>query len=61
MIEMHSSMRKYLEDSRLSGGVVGGSFPRKKHYEGVWFNVIIVKRGWVRVKFQGKKYYITFE
>ena len=26
----------------------------KKHYEGVWFNVISVTRGWVGYKFQEK-------
>ena len=34
----------------------GVSFPRKKRYEGVRFNVISVTRGWVAlgIKFPGK-------
>ena len=32
----------------------GVSFPRKKCYEGVRFNVISLTRGWVGVKFPGK-------
>ena len=28
---------------------------RKKHYEGVWFNVISVTRGWVGVNFPEKR------
>ena len=41
-------------------GVGGVSFPGKKRYEGVRFNVISVTRGgWV--KFPGKKLYITLE
>ena len=27
----------------------------------VWFNVISVTRGWVRVQFPGKKHYVTLE
>ncbi len=38
------------------GGGGGVSFPEKKRYEGVWFNVISVTRGWVGVKFPGKKH-----
>ena len=34
---------------------MGVSFPGKKRYEGVQFNVISVTRGWVGVKFPGKK------
>ena len=30
------------------------SFPEKKRYEGVWFNVISVTKGWVGVEFPGK-------
>ena len=33
----------------------GGGGVRKKHYEGVRFNVISVMRGWVGVKFPEKK------
>ena len=36
-------------------------FSGKKRYEGVRFNVITVTRGWVGVKFPGKKHYITLE
>ena len=46
------------------GWLVGGggfSFPGKKCYEGLRFNVISVTRGWVGVKFPGKKHYVTFE
>ena len=31
------------------------NFPGGKRYEGVRFNVISVKRGWVRVQFPEKK------
>ena len=34
---------------------------QEKCYEGVRFNVISVTRGWVGVKFQGKKRYVTLE
>ena len=34
---------------------MGVSFPGKKRYEGVRFNGISVTRGWVGVKFLGKK------
>ena len=37
------------------------SFPGKKRYEGVRLNVISITRGWVGVKFPGKKLYVTFE
>ena len=37
------------------------NFPEKKRYEGVRFNVISVKRGWVGVQFPGKKRYVTLE
>ena len=42
---------------------VGGGFQilREKRYEGVRFNVISVTRGWVGVKFPGKKHYVTLE
>ena len=42
----------------MGGGV---KFPRKKHYEGVRFNVIRVTRAWVGVNFPEKNHYITFE
>ena len=41
------------------GGGGGVSFPGKKRYEGVRFNVISVTRRWVGVKFPGKKRYVT--
>ena len=34
-------------------------FPGKKRYEGVWFNVISITRGWVGVKCPGEKRYVT--
>ena len=40
---------------------MGVSFPEKKCYEGVRFNDISVTRGWVGVKFLGKKHYVTIE
>ena len=46
---------------RNAVGVGGFSFPAKKCYEGVWFNIISVTRGWMGVKFPGKKFYITLE
>ena len=43
------------------GGGRVSSFPEKKHYEGVSFNVISVTRGWVGVQFPGKNRYVTLE
>ena len=41
---------------------VGVSFPGKKRYGGVRFNVISVSRGWVGVKFYGgKKRYVILQ
>ena len=40
---------------------MGVSFPGKKRYGGVRFNVISITRGWVGVIFPGKKRYITHE
>ena len=37
------------------------AFPKKKCYEGLRFNVSSVTRGWVGVKFPGKKRYVTLE
>ena len=39
----------------IGGG--GVTFPGKKRYEDVRFNVISVTRGWVGVKFPGKNRY----
>ena len=36
-------------------------FSGKKCYEGVMFNVISVKRGWVEVQFPAKQRYVTLE
>ena len=44
----------------VGGGRVSG-FPEKKRYEDVRFNVISITKGWVVVKFPGKKCYVTFE
>ena len=44
---------------RNAMGEGGVSFSGKKRYEGVTFNVISVKSGWVGVKFPGKKCYVT--
>ena len=41
-----------LPNADVGGG--GGSIFRKKHYEGVRFNVISVTRGWVGVQFPEK-------
>ncbi len=38
------------------GGGGGCQLSRKKRYEGIRFNVISVTRGWVGVKFPGKKH-----
>ena len=46
---------------RNAVGVGGSQLSRKKRYEGVQFNVISVTRGWVGVKFKGKKRYVTLE
>ena len=43
------------------GGGGGVIFPEKNCYEGVRFNVISVTRGWLGVKFTGKKRYVTLE
>ena len=47
----------------LRNAVGGGgvSFPGKKRYEGVRFNVISVTRGWVGFTFPGKMRYVTLE
>ena len=37
----------------------GVQFFGGKHYEGVWFNIISVTRGWVGVQILGKKRYVT--
>ena len=42
-------------------GVGGCPIVREKCYEGVWFNVIGVTRGWVGVQIPGKKHYVTLE
>ena len=39
----------------------GVQFFEKKHYEGVWFNVISATRGWVGVQIPGKMCYVTLE
>ena len=46
---------------RNAGGVGGLIFPGKKGYEGVGFNVVSITRGWVGVRFPGKKRYATLE
>ena len=46
----------YVAQMGVGGGCV--RFSGKKRYEGVQFNVISVTRGWVGVKFPGKKGYI---
>ena len=43
------------------GGVEGVGFSGRKRYEGVQSNVISIMRGWVGVKFPGKKRYLTLE
>ena len=43
------------------GGGGGVQFFGEKRYEGVWFNVISVRRGWVGVQIPGKKRYVTLE
>ena len=40
---------------------VGCQLSRKKVNEGVRFNIISVTRGWVGVKFPGKKRYVPLE
>ena len=35
--------------------------PKKQRYEGVRFKVVSVMRGWVGVKYPGKKSYVTLE
>ena len=37
------------------------AFPEKNRYDSVRFNVISITRGWVGVKFPGKKRYVTLE
>ena len=43
------------------GGEGVSAFQEKKCYGGVRFNVISVTRGWVGVKFAGKKRFVTLE
>ena len=46
-----------MDPSQMCGGV---SFLEKKRYEGERFNVIsFTTRGWMGVKFRGKKHYVT--
>ena len=45
----------------LRNAVEGVCIPGKKCYEGVRFSVVSVTRGWVGVKFPGKKRYVTLE
>ena len=47
----------------MNPGNAGGgvTFSRKKRYEVVGSNVTSVTRGWVGVKFLGKKRYVTLE
>ena len=45
----------------MGGGGGGVSFPGKKRYEGVRFNIISFMKGWVGVKLPGKKRYVTLE
>ena len=37
------------------------AYPEKNSYEGVWFNVISITKGWVGVKLPGKRRYVTLE
>ena len=46
---------------RNAMGVGDASFPGKNRCEDVRFNVISVTRGWVGVKFPGKKRYVPLE
>ena len=46
---------------RKAVGVGVSAFPENSVMEGVRFNVIRVTRGWVGVKFPGKKRYVTLE
>ena len=57
-VEAIQVLRKAVE-GRGGGNV--SNFLEKTHYEDVRFNIISVTRGWVRVKFPGKKRYITLE
>ena len=45
----------------MQWGVGGCQLSRKKRYEGARFNVISVTRGWVGVKYPGKKHCVTIE
>ena len=45
----------------LLNAIGGVSNFQKKHYEGLWFNVISIARGWVGVNFEKKKRYVTLE
>ena len=58
----HTHMGPFKSYVKQWGGWLGCvSFPEKKRYEGAQFNVISVMRGWVGVKFPGKKHYVTLE
>ncbi len=60
----HTLMDRYGAIQVLRNEVEGGrvsDLSGKNRYEDVWFNVISVTRGWVGVKFPGKKRYVTLE
>ena len=48
-----------LRNTDVGEGV--SSFPEKKRYEGIKFNIISVTRGLVGVQYPGKKRYVTLE
>ena len=56
-----SSLYGAIQVLRNSDGGGGVQFYRKKHYEGVRFNVIGITRGWVGVQFPEKKRCVTVE
>ena len=58
---LRGAFKCYITQWRGGGGGGGVSFPGKKHYEDVRFNVISLTREWVGVKFPGKKHYVTLE
>ena len=43
----------------LGEAVGGGSDLAEKSHYGVRFNVISITKGWVDIKFPGKKHYVT--
>ena len=61
-LNMHVILRGLMTVGLMSCGLrTPIQFFGENRYEGVWFNVISVTRGWVVVQIPGKKRYVTLE